>query len=129
MIQRIQSLYLLLAVLLSSGLLYVSHLTEYAMSLESFFSVNYGFYLIPFLTLITLLFFKKRKIQGVLILLIILFTFFPIVLYVQEIYNGVQASVLYATVSIYLLNIIFLLLARRGIIKDEKLVRSIDRIR
>jgi hypothetical protein len=129
MIQRIQSLYLLLAVLLSSGLLYVSHLTEYAMSLESFFSVNYGFYLIPFLTLITLLFFKKRKIQGVLILLIILFTFFPIVLYVQEIYNGVQASVLYATVSIYLLNIIFLLLARKGIIKDEKLVRSIDRIR
>lgn len=129
MIQRIQSLYLLLAVLLSSGLLYVSHLTEYAMSLESFFSVNYGFYLIPFLTLITLLFFKKRKIQGVLILLIILFIFFPIVLYVQEIYNGVQASVLYATVSIYLLNIIFLLLARKGIIKDEKLVRSIDRIR
>ena len=129
MIQRIQSLYLLLAVLLSSGLLYVSHLTEYAMSLESFFSVNYGFYLIPFLTLITLLFFKKRKIQGVLILLIILFTFFPIVLYVQEIYNGVQASVLYATVSIYLLNIIFLLLARKGIINDEKLVRSIDRIR
>jgi uncharacterized membrane protein len=129
MIQRIQSLYLLLAVLLSSGLLYVSHLTEYAMSLESFFSVNYGFYLIPFLTLITLLFFKKRKIQGVLILLIILFTFFPIVLYVQEIYNGVQTSVLYATVSIYLLNIIFLLLARKGIIKDEKLVRSIDRIR
>ena len=129
MIQRIQSLYLLLAVLLSSGLLYVSHLTEYAMSLESFFSVNYGFYLIPFLILITLLFFKKRKIQGVLILLIILFTFFPIVLYVQEIYNGVQASVLYATVSIYLLNIIFLLLARKGIIKDEKLVRSIDRIR
>ena len=129
MIQRIQSFYLLLTVLLSSGLLYVSHLTEYAMSLESFFSVNYGFYLIPFLTLITLLFFKKRKIQGVLILLIILFTFFPIVLYVQEIYNGVQASVLYATVSVYLLNIIFLLLARRGIIKDEKLVRSIDRIR
>lgn len=129
MIQRIQSLYLLLAVLLSSGLLYVSHLTEYAMSLESFFSVNYGFYLIPFLTLITLLFFKKRKIQGVLILLIILFTFFPIVLYVQDIYNGDQASVLYATVSVYLLNIIFLLLARRGIIKDEKLVRSIDRIR
>jgi uncharacterized membrane protein len=129
MIQRIQSLYLLLAVLLSSGLLYVSHLTEYAMSLESFFSVNYVFYLIPFLTLITLLFFKKRKIQGVLILLIILFTFIPIVLYVQEIYNGVQASVLYATVSIYLLNIIFLLLARKGIIKDEKLVRSIDRIR
>ena len=129
MIQRIQSLYLLLAVLLSSGLLYVSHLTEYAMSLESFFSVNYGFYLIPFLTLITLLFFKKRKIQGLLILLIILFTFFPIVLYVQEIYNGVQASVLYATVSIYLLNIIFLLLARKGIIEDEKLVRSIDRIR
>ena len=129
MIQRIQSLYLLLAVLLSSGLLYVSRLTEYARGLESFFSVNYGFYLIPFLTLITLLFFKKRKIQGVLILLIILFTFFPIVLYVQEIYNGVQASVLYATVSVYLLNIIFLLLARRGIIKDEKLVRSIDRIR
>jgi len=129
MIQRIQSLYLLLAVLLSSGLLYVSRLTEYATSLESLFSVNYGFYLIPFLTLITLLFFKKRKIQGVLILLIILFTFFPIVLYVQEIYNGDQASVLYATVSVYLLNIIFLLLARRGIIKDEKLVRSIDRIR
>lgn len=129
MIQRIQSLYLLLAVLLSSGLLYVSHLTEYATSLESFFSVNYGFYLIPFLTLITLLFFKKRKIQGVLILLIILFTFFPIVLYVQDIYNGDQASVLYATVSVYLLNIIFLLLARRGITKDEKLLRSIDRIR
>lgn len=129
MIQRIQSLYLLLAILLSSGLLYVSHLTEYARSLESFFSVNYGFYLIPFFTLIILLLFKKRKIQGVLILLIILFTFFPIVLYVQEIYNGVQSSVLYATVSIYFLNIIFLLLARKGIIKDEKLVRSIDRIR
>lgn len=129
MIQRIQSLYLLLAILLSSGLLYVSHLTEYARSLESFFSVNYGFYLIPFFTLIILLLFKKRKIQGVLILLIIIFTFFPIVLYVQEIYNGVQSSVLYATVSIYFLNIIFLLLARKGIIKDEKLVRSIDRIR
>ena len=88
-----------------------------------------GFYLIPFLTLIALLLFKKRKIQVVLILLIILFTLFPIVFYVQEIYNGVQASALYATVSIYLLNIIFLFLARRGIIKDEKLIRSIDRIR
>ena len=129
MIQRIQSLYLLLAVLMSSGLLYVSHLTEYSMSLESFFSVNYGFYLIPFLTLLTLLLFKKRKIQVVLILLIILFTFFPVVLYVREIYYGVQASVLYATVSIYLLNIIFLILARKGIMMDEKLVRSVDRIR
>lgn len=129
MIQRIQSLYLLLAVLLSSGLLYLSNVTEYASSLESFFSVNHGFYLIPFLTLIALLLFKKRKIQVVLILLIILFTLFPIVFYVQEIYNGVQASALYATVSIYLLNIIFLFLARRGIIKDEKLIRSIDRIR
>jgi len=45
------------------------------------------------------------------------------------IFNGSEEMIHYAVVSISLIETLFLILARQAILKDEKLVRSIDRIR
>ena len=129
MIQRIQSFYLLLVILLSASLSYGFFVTEYAVKLASLFFESFGFFAILILAIISLLLYTKRKLQILFCLFLILLNLIPVIIYGYMIFNGSEEMIHYAVVSISLIETLFLILAHQAILKDEKLVRSIDRIR
>ena len=136
MIQRIQSIYLLLVVLLSAigafllplwyneegvEVLAVDQLTTLA-----FFGVS------AVLALITIFLFKNRQLQFVLgrlniILNFILLGFF--VYWSQMLPGEMQISEKGIGMLTPVLSIVFLVLANKAIKKDEALVKSADRLR
>lgn len=129
MIQRIQSFYLFLVVLCSALQWYwsctstLSHDASLQLLLHKGFLVSVG------LALLSLFLFKKRKQQQILnrinlLLEVITLGFF---VFFYFILGGTEGWEYYLVLP--LINIFLLLLANRGIKKDEELIRSVDRIR
>ena len=129
MIQRIQSLYLLLVILLSSVMLYLSIVPSFGMELNSWFYAYYGFYSIPLLATICLFLYSKRKIQSILCFVLILFNLVVVQICGLKAFEGNTHTIILLALVASMVECILLFLARRAIDKDEKLVRSIDRIR
>mgnify|MGYP001034795872 FL=1 len=125
MIQRIQSLYFVFAFFLLSGLLYYSILWNEA----SWISKNHLFYLNPTLVLLSVFLFKKRILQARLCLLSIVIQLVLVGYYGVQLFVGVAYLLTYFVFGVSLVSILLLFLARRAILKDEALVRSVDRIR
>lgn len=125
MIQRLQSLYLLLLFFFSAYLFFA--LTP--VQTDTLFAAYYGFVLTPVLSLVCLLWFKKRPIQARLCVLLLMVQVVQIGFYLPSLMQsgGNGESILVVVLSG--IHFILLLLARRGILKDEALVRSVDRIR
>ena len=129
MIQRIQSLYLIVVILLSSLMLYLSLVPSFGMELNSWFYAKYGFYSIPLLATICLFFYSKRKIQSILCFVLILFNLIVVQICGLKAFEGNTHTIILLAFVASIVECILLFLARRAIDKDEKLVRSIDRIR
>ena len=129
MIQRIQSLYLLVVILLSSVMLYLSLVPSFGMELNSWFYAYYGFYSIPLLATICLFLYSKRKIQSILCFVLILFNLIVVQICGLKAFEGNTHTIILLALVASIVECILLFLARRAIDKDEKLVRSIDRIR
>ena len=129
MIQRIQSLYLLVVILLSSLMLYLSLIPSFGMELNSWFYAYYGFYSIPLLATICLFLYSKRKIQSILCFVLILFNLVVVQICGLKAFEGNTHTIIVLALGASIVECILLFLARRAIDKDEKLVRSIDRIR
>ena len=129
MIQRIQSLYLLVVILLSSVMLYLSLVPSFGMELNSWFYGYYGFYSIPLLSTICLFLYSKRKIQSILCFVLILFNLVVVQICGLKAFEGNTHTIILLALVASIVECILLFLARRAIDKDEKLVRSIDRIR
>ena len=129
MIQRIQSLYLLLVILLSSLMLYLSIVPSFGMELNSWFYAYFGFYSIPLLATICLFLYSKRKIQSILCFVLILFNLVVVQICGLKAFEGNTHTIILLAFVASIVECILLFLARRAIDKDEKLVRSIDRIR
>ena len=129
MIQRIQSLYLLVVILLSSLMLYLSLVPSFGMELNSWFYAYYGFYSIPLLATICLFLYSKRKIQSILCFVLILFNLVVVQICGLKAFEGNTHIIILLVPVASIVECILLFLARRAIDKDEKLVRSIDRIR
>ena len=129
MIQRIQSLYLLVVILLSSVMLYLSLVPSFGMELNSWFYAYYGFYSIPLLATICLFLYSKRKIQSILCFVLILFNLVVVQICGLKAFEGNTHTIVLLALVASIVECILLFLARRAIDKDEKLVRSIDRIR
>jgi hypothetical protein len=125
MIQRIQSLYFVFAFFLLSGLLYYSILWNEA----SWISENQLFYLNPTLVLLSIFLFKKRMLQARLCLLSIVIQLVLVGYYGVQLFFEVAYPLTYFVFGFSLASILLLFLARRAILKDEALVRSVDRIR
>ncbi|MCF8228853.1 MAG: DUF4293 domain-containing protein [Bacteroidales bacterium] len=159
MIQRIQSLLLLIVVAANvlifffpiatfenENLFYVYHLYIYQVSnmvpgSENLFAdtmmlpLAAGVIVIGLLALITIFLYKTRLMQMRIIkidiflniLLIVVFFFF----FVNTIETKLEttADYHYLTVSFPLISLLFLVLSYRAILRDEKLVRSADRLR
>ena len=144
MIQRIQTIYLLLATLVSGGLIFVFNLwtnlaenqvftidllEEESLLLKTipvlFLTTAIGFTIIIFL-------FKNRKLQFVLVRIVILINLFllGILIYLSLTLPG-ETAVSLKSIGMFLPIIVILLcgLSNKAIRKDENLVKSADRLR
>ncbi|OUR96018.1 hypothetical protein A9Q86_16165 [Flavobacteriales bacterium 33_180_T64] len=136
MIQRIQSIYLLLAAIVSAGLIFVFHLWTNNEDVPVFAKEDYlylGLFLgSALLSLISVFCFKNRKFQFVLGRLNIILNFILLGFFVYQSLNvSGEANVSEKGIGILLpiLSIVFLVLANKAIKKDEELVKSVDRLR
>lgn len=155
MIQRIQSVYLLLTAILSFLFLKGSIITFIDRSgylikmtfnqiirespvaaveiLEKTFAVTLFIILIPVLSAIIIFIFKNRNLQKRLVrfLIIVVIAFiFTSCLYAYIIITKYNSEIVPGfKMVIPLLQLIFSVLAYRGIIKDDNLVKSYDRLR
>ena len=130
MIQRIQTIYLLLIACLMIVLLFVpvSNNISYSWVL----SLNAG--IVALLSGITIFLYKQRKLQiklcNVILGLLVLFYVFIFVFNLDLPLNVSIRDLGFSYTALFpFIAIIFDFLAIRGIKKDEKLVRSMDRLR
>jgi hypothetical protein len=135
MLQRIQTIYLLLVAIVSSGLIFVFNLWENEEVLVFAFDkpiVFSTFLSIALLAIITIFKYKNRKSQFVLgrlniILNLILLGFFVY----QSLNLSGETTVSEKGIGMLLpfVSIVLLVLANKAIKKDEDLVKSVDRLR
>lgn len=143
MIQRIQSIYLLLASLVSGGLIFVFNLwntvKEKIFIVDLFSSDIVILNAIPFmfitsslLSIGAIFLFKKRKLQFVLGRIIILINLFllGLLIYLSLNLSG-ETLVSEKGIGMFLpiLAILLIVFANKAIKKDEDLVKSVDRLR
>ena len=136
MIQRIQTLYLFLAAVISAGLIFVFHLWTNNEAIKVFALDDYT-YLGMFvgsalLSLISIFNFKHRKSQFVLGRLNIILNSILLGIFVYQSLNlSGETNVSEKGIGILLpiFSIVCLVLANKAIKKDEDLVKSVDRLR
>ena len=138
MIQRIQTLWLLLATFCAFATLKLAfysgnklvnnqkqfaHLTANENILLTILSVTVGI-----AALILIFLYKDRKMQMRLILLNLLLSLLNIYLFFDATKNFVEGTVDWSCIFVFLIPV-FLFLAARGVYRDQKLVKSMDRLR
>ncbi len=136
MIQRIQSVFLLIVALLS-GLVPLWLPLWNTMDNDAFYAhqdvmISIIFYSIAALALISIFLFKNRKNQFVINRLNLILSLFLLGFFVYRSLN-LSGEALVSEKGIGMLipvfSIVFLVLANRAIKKDEDLVKSVDRLR
>jgi hypothetical protein len=131
MIQRIQTVYLFLAACLMLFLVFV----PFSLTSSTFLSGFYAgiFSLAAIVAIITIYFYKNRKLQirlcyGMLLIQILVYVLFFIFdrqyLPLAEFFQQIRFTFVFPFIAG-----IFIFLAINGIKKDDKLVRSLDRLR
>lgn len=116
MIQRKQTLFLLIAVIL--GMVHFQSWVLFGMQI-----------LASALSLIAIFLYKRRPLQANLCLVVMLVNLLWYVALAVLINMGKAAETLPMTACFPVIAAIFCLLARRGILADERLVRAADRLR
>ena len=144
MIQRIQTVYFLIATFLSGGLIFLVDLWKTEEDkpffvMDSFssgdmmlISMSVLFFVSALLTFIAIFQFKNRQLQFVLGRLSILINFILLgilVYFTQNLSGEMQVSVKGIGLLIPIFSIVFVVLANKAIKKDEELVKSVDRLR
>jgi uncharacterized membrane protein YhhN len=136
MLQRIQTIYLFLAALISGVLIFFvslwSNEAGESVFVEEVF-VALGLFLgSAVLSFISIFLFKNRKLQFVLGRINILLNFFLLGVFVYwslTVPGEMEISEKGIGMFIPVLSIVFLVLANKAIKKDEDLVKSVDRLR
>jgi hypothetical protein len=136
MIQRIQTIYLFLAAIVSGVLIW---LAEHAINGEGneFVSMNEGVYYSLFmgsasLSVIAIFLFRNRQLQTVVNRLNLLLNLFILSVYVyQSLIMSGETAVSEKGIGMFIpiLSIVLIVLANKAIRKDEQLVKSADRLR
>jgi len=144
MIQRIQSLYLVLVVVVSAILTQFLSLWKwkdavsyyindaFSQSNKILLSISIAFYIVAIAAVVSLFLFKNRKLQFVInrvTILINLFLVGAIVFLLLTLSGENQISEKGIGSFLPIINIVLLVLANKAIKKDEELVKSVDRIR
>jgi hypothetical protein len=136
MIQRIQTIYLFLAAIVSGVLIW---LAEHAINGEGneFVGMNEGVYYSLFmgsasLSVIAIFLFRNRQLQTVVNRLNLLLNLFILSVYVyQSLIMSGETAVSEKGIGMFIpiLSIVLIVLANKAIRKDEQLVKSADRLR
>jgi surface polysaccharide O-acyltransferase-like enzyme len=136
MIQRIQTLYLLLAAIVSGGLIWaVEHFIDgegnefVGMDESLYFGI---FMLSAVMSLIAIFIFKNRQLQTVINRLNLMLNLFILGVYVyRALMMSGETAVSEKGIGMFIpiLSIVLLVLANKAIRKDEQLVKSADRLR
>jgi hypothetical protein len=149
MIQRIQSVFLLLAALSGAGMgyfnLWKAKLMKGATASEVYFNAlsSYLIFIVvmvmTLLSLVTIFLYKNRKLQFRLTVINILLAIGAIVLQYFKVGDTAEklmsegSTIISATylpaAFLPVVTLVCLFLAARGIYKDEKLIKSLDRLR
>ncbi|WP_034044151.1 DUF4293 domain-containing protein [Wocania ichthyoenteri] len=136
MLQRIQTIYLLIAAGVSAGLIYVFELWVTSDDIKLFAYDNVyllaTFLVSAFLSIISIFRYKTRKSQFMLGRLNIILNFFLLGFFVYQSLNiSGETAVSEKGIGMFLpiVSIVFLALANKAIKKDEDLVKSVDRLR
>jgi peptidoglycan/LPS O-acetylase OafA/YrhL len=136
MIQRIQTLWLVLAAIVMALLFYfpVYMINGTAVSIGNNFIAIVLAALSIILSLVTLFSFKKRKNQVILtwlniLVCVLLLGWLFYLIHQNKIPETLNDGYYWVGAFIPLVDIVLLFLAKRGIRKDEKLVKSLDRLR
>ena len=130
MIQRIQTIYLLMISIVSILGIFLFTPTEFVgFGLLTPVVLKIYFVLTGGLSTLTLILFKRRKTQLSLNRLHFFFQILAAIGLVYEIYNTNDLEALLLWLAIPILILILLLSSNNAIKKDEDLIRSIDRLR
>jgi len=143
MIQRIQSLYLLMSAIISGGLIFVFNLWEYSQkefyALDLLVSDSIVEKIVPVLFLSTSLLsivaifkYSNRQLQfviGRVVILINLFLLGVLVYLSLNLPGEVESSKKGIGMFLPMIVILFVVFANKAIKKDEDLVKSVDRLR
>lgn len=136
MLQRIQTIYLLLAAGVSAGLIHVFELWVTSEDVKVFAFDNIyilsAFLASALLSIISIFKYKNRKSQFMLGRLNIILNFFLLGFFVYQSLNiSGETAVSEKGIGMFLpiVSIVFLALANKAIKKDEDLVKSVDRLR
>ncbi|GAA3653452.1 DUF4293 domain-containing protein [Flavivirga jejuensis] len=136
MLQRIQTIYLLMAAGVSAGLIYVVELWVLSDGTKVF-ADDHNYVFAAFLTsafcsIVTIFRYKNRKSQFMLGRLNIILNFILLGFFVYQSLNiSGETAVSEKGIGMLLpiVSIVFLALANKAIKKDEDLVKSVDRLR
>ncbi|SDR72818.1 DUF4293 domain-containing protein [Christiangramia echinicola] len=136
MLQRIQTIYLLLAAIVSAGLIFVFSLWENSAG-ESVYAqdvlIAFGMFLASAaISLVSIFMFKNRKLQFVLGRLNIILNLFLLGVFVYwslTLPGEMDISEKGIGMFLPIISIVFIVLANKAIKKDEDLVKSVDRLR
>ena len=143
MIQRIQSLYLLVVGIISGGLTFVfslwNNVKATVFSVDLFAATTIlqkaiptAFFISAILSLVTIFLYSNRKLQFVFGRLNILTNLFllGVLVYVSQTLSG-ETAVSEKGIGMFfpIISIVLLVLANKAIKKDEDLVKSVDRLR
>tara|TARA_R110002096_G_scaffold118987_4_gene257637 strand:+ start:2546 stop:2956 length:411 start_codon:yes stop_codon:yes gene_type:complete len=136
MLQRIQTIYLLLAVGVSAGLIFVFELYVTSKDIKVFAKDDVYVFAVflasALLSIISIFKYKNRKSQFILGRLNIILNFFLLGFFVYQSLNiSGETAVSEKGIGMFLpiVSIVFLALANKAIKKDEDLVKSVDRLR
>ena len=136
MLQRVQTVYLTLALLISAGLIFVWPVWVNAKDVKVFAQSEplvFGLFIgSALLALISITSFKDRKRQFVLGRLNIILNFILLAFFVYRslsLSGEMQVSEKGIGMLLPIFSIVFLALANKAIKKDEDLVKSVDRLR
>ena len=125
MIQRIQTFYLFLALVISIFIYMYSFET-----LSSTLISKSHFFLISATTLIfTILLYKKRTLQSFICLSLFIINLVVLLFLSHLFINSLYLDLVIVLPTLILIQQSLIFLARKSIIKDENLIRSIDRLR
>ena len=125
MIQRIQTVYLFL----SSFLSFFIYKYTFKLLESTIISISYFFLISSIILFFTIFLYKKRSIQSLFCLLLIILNLLVFLFITYNLFNNMYLDLDYTIPFLIIVKQFFIFLARRSIIRDEKLIRSIDRLR
>ena len=125
MIQRIQTVYLFL----SSFLSFFIYKYTFKLLGSTIISKSHFFLISSIILFFIIFLYKKRSIQSLFCLLLIISNFVVLLFITYNLFNKMYPDLVYTIPFLIIVKQFFIFLARRSILRDEKLIRSVDRLR